>query len=596
MINRKKGIWFYLSSYRFNSILARNFLLFLVLLIILTSALSYVFYASSSKDIERELGNINANSLYRIKDIIDKTIHEARLISAKLSVQTEFRAYMMSPKDYKEFDDLTDIDVAFELFIDSLKHIDSVYFYLEQSGEVISRLYGTVDFDKFADRSWYDRYATSKSTTSWIQVRRKEDNHIPLISVVTPVFSRNDRRIGAVIVNLNIGELGKVIASTENNISDSIYILDGNGTIFYSKEKELITKNIDEATSLRSVLEKTTAPGGIITLESEKVIVSTVKSGQFGLNYVSIFPIKGHRDRLESLTDFMVKIILGSIVITILLSFVLATRSFQPLKRIISMLENPEDWQEHDVFKKHGSATELKYITGSFLNTINMAKQVEGELKQRVILLNKAQAAALQAQINPHFLYNAFDTIKWMAVDLTGGKNELSTAIEDLSLYFRSCLDMENNFVTIAYEIEHTRLYLKILQVRYKDKFNVIWQIDDEILNYKILRITLQPIVENAIYHGIKPKRENGTVTITGRAEEGNIILEVMDDGVGMTEEYVEKLNAGMKPRYIMDEKHIGIGNVNQRIKLIYGTEYGVTVKSEPREGTTIRIIIPGTE
>jgi two-component system sensor histidine kinase YesM len=150
--------------------------------------------------------------------------------------------------------------------------------------------------------------------------------------------------------------------------------------------------------------------------------------------------------------------------------------------------------------------------------------------------------------------------------------------------------------VTIDKEIQHVKLYLDIQKIRYKDKFEVHWDIDKAILDYKIVKLSIQPLIENSIYHGIKPKKEKGTIFISGYAYEGYIIIQIKDDGIGLLQEEVELLNTEMRKDYIKEDTHIGIMNVNQRIKLLFGEEYGLIVQSEYKKFTAVKIIIPMVE
>lgn len=212
--------------------------------------------------------------------------------------------------------------------------------------------------------------------------------------------------------------------------------------------------------------------------------------------------------------------------------------------------------------------------------------------------LKKAEFRTLQAQINPHFLYNTLDTIIWMS---EAGKNEqVIDIVRALSSFFRITLSRGKDWITIGEEIQHTRSYLTIQKMRYRNILDYSITIDEQVnLNDTILKLTMQPLVENALYHGIKNKRNGGVIDISVRQQAQTTILEVKDDGVGFTPERLAQIKAEMN-RAETDDPHIelkdngfGLENVNKRIKLYYGKEYGLSITSEPQQGTQVTLLIP---
>ncbi|MCI8521280.1 MAG: histidine kinase, partial [Clostridia bacterium] len=211
----------------------------------------------------------------------------------------------------------------------------------------------------------------------------------------------------------------------------------------------------------------------------------------------------------------------------------------------------------------------------------------------RMKLLRKAQYDMLQTQINPHFLYNTLETINWMAYNLSNSENPVSKSLITLASFFRNTLS-SGYFVSIEDEIKYTNEYINILALRYGDLFDIEWDIDDTILPCTIIKICLQPIIENAVYHGLKPKNDKGLIKISGRCDGKNTIITISDNGVGMDSDKLYELNRRLQDNAYNDEKsHIGLVNVNQRIKIIFGDDYGITVESQEGVGTDVYITIP---
>ena len=214
-----------------------------------------------------------------------------------------------------------------------------------------------------------------------------------------------------------------------------------------------------------------------------------------------------------------------------------------------------------------------------------LSKQIELN-RQEQIHLRETELSLIQAQINPHFLYNTLDAIVWL---IESGKNEQAEQmVTSLSQYFRSFLSDGKEIVTIEEETNHIRSYLEIQQVRYRDIMEYEIDVDPAINEYKLPKLTLQPLVENAIYHGLKPKRGKGVITVTGNTDGEKILLKVQDTGAGMDEEQLQSLKTKIRNE---DTTSFGLVAAYKRLKLLYGDEFDFDVTSEA--GTTILIGIP---
>ena len=206
----------------------------------------------------------------------------------------------------------------------------------------------------------------------------------------------------------------------------------------------------------------------------------------------------------------------------------------------------------------------------------------------------KSELQALQAQINPHFLYNTLDSIIWMA---ESGKNEEVVQMTSaLAKLLRQSISNEDEIVTVEREIEYTRNYLAIQKLRYRDQLEYIIDIDEEVLHRKIVKLVIQPLVENAIYHGIKYLDGKGMLLILGEIRDGKVVITIRDNGVGMDEETLKHiLEKKPEPKEKQRKKtsHVGVYNVQNRLQLYYGKEYGLVYESMPGMGTGVSVIIP---
>jgi len=239
-------------------------------------------------------------------------------------------------------------------------------------------------------------------------------------------------------------------------------------------------------------------------------------------------------------------------------------------------------------------ASEIAHLENTFNELVdNFQSSLQRSIKEEK-QLKIAEFRVIQSQIKPHFLYNALDTIIWMAE--TKNSEKVIQITKALSQFFRSTLNKGKSLVSIESEIEHIRGYLIIQKIRYEDILEVIFHFNEDILEYKILKLTLQPLIENAIYHGIKNKRGKGFIHIKGDFDpQGNISIDIVDNGIGMGKEKLDeiksRLSTGIPPK--QGKGGFGMLNVHQRIRLFYGKPYGLTINSWEGSGTKVRLIIP---
>ena len=291
------------------------------------------------------------------------------------------------------------------------------------------------------------------------------------------------------------------------------------------------------------------------------------------------------------------------LVISILLAIILVSVVFFA-KRIVRNITEPVS-ELCDVAAAAGegdfairssgdnSIEEIQTLNNSVNQMIEKIGQLVDDIRVEEINLRATELRLLQEQINPHFLYNTLDNIIWLAE--SGENDQVVNMVSSLSSFFRTTLSKGRDYITVAEEKEHIESYLAIQKFRYRDILSYDIDFDNEILDNTILKLTLQPIVENALYHGIKNKRGMGHINIVGKMKGEDIEFVVSDDGIGMTEDEVRRLK-GIISGAIQDGRDdggFGLFNVNQRLELNYGEEYGLNIESTYNVGTSIAVRIP---
>jgi two-component system sensor histidine kinase YesM len=290
---------------------------------------------------------------------------------------------------------------------------------------------------------------------------------------------------------------------------------------------------------------------------------------------------------------FSIILIFSAVLFSVVAAWSLSRSIYTPIKKLhdVTTTITKNDLQ---ALMTSDNVDEITELGMSFNIMIGKIKELlDSKIKEQENL-KKAELRALQAQINPHFLYNTLDTIIWMAESKE--TDQVVKIVSALSNFFRISLSKGMDWITIGEEVARIRSYLTIQKMRYRDILDFKIEVEEDVAENTILKLILQPLVENALYHGIKNKRQKGTISVRARRNgRDEILLEVEDDGIGFTPEKLAQLRAELDDDSgnIKLESGFGIGNVNKRIRLYYGKPYGLSIQSEYTTGTCVTLIIP---
>lgn len=295
----------------------------------------------------------------------------------------------------------------------------------------------------------------------------------------------------------------------------------------------------------------------------------------------------------DQIRRFMVvcSVLIGVLIIVVAVSAVMIVSGIiQPISQLNQATEKIAQG-DFNARAQADSEDEVAELAVSFNKMAGSMQSLIDKVKEDERKMRKADLRLLQEQIQPHFLYNTLDTIVWLIE--SNEPDEAVTMVVTLSDFFREILSKGKEFISIKEEEKHISSYLQIQEMRYRDILEYDIQLDQVIYKYQILKLTLQPVVENALYHGIKYKRAKGCIHIHGEKEGDIIRLTVRDDGVGMDEEELEQLRQQIEKPCQETEKGFGLANVNERIHMYFGPEYGMKIQSQKGKGTTVEIVIP---
>ncbi len=352
----------------------------------------------------------------------------------------------------------------------------------------------------------------------------------------------------------------------------------------------------DRINEIRDNLEQTGHyEENIAMLESDIYILTELFQEE--IQYYIYYETQNFEAIRQSLNEQVTKVILtmivalGSIIIASFLMNALLTESItKPISMLCekTALVAKGDFTTRTSCENHD---ELAVLSDSFNDMAMKLEQQVNSIKQEQENLRNMELKLLQAQINPHFLYNTLDTIIWL---IEGSKNkEAIDIVVSLSEFFRVAVSKGRDFISIREEEIHIKSYLQIQQSRYSDILDYEIIIPEELYQYQILKLTLQPLVENSLYHGIKMLRAKGKITVAGERLDDDLCFRVIDNGIGMEEEELEELRRAIEMPGSEQSTGFGLANVNKRIKLNYGNPYGLDIQSKKGEGTVITIKIP---
>ncbi len=401
-------------------------------------------------------------------------------------------------------------------------------------------------------------------------------------------FYGNDGKLQerVVMVDMNFSVIEQLCKNVSLGKTGYIYIIDNNGRIIYHPQQQLIYTGL-KSENINDALKKNS--GSFFDKYQGKKRIMTVQNISYvGWKMVGISYVDELTENKRNFENYLILIIALGIVFEILASIYISQKVSQPIKRLERQMKQVENG-DFSISVDVKGEDEVKKLSKSFNIMVSKIKQLMEEIIREQEEKRRSEFKALQAQINPHFLYNTLDSIIWMNENQ---KYEgVTTMVAALAQFFRVSISKGREFIKISDEIEHARSYLIIQNVRYKDKFEFIIDAEQGILHYKTIKLILQPIIENAIYHGINKLQEKGEILIKVYSQGDSIVFSVSDNGYGIKPSVLK----GILEKEPQSDSSSGVGlkNVNERIKLSYGDEYGISIHSELDVGTTVLVRIP---
>ncbi len=425
------------------------------------------------------------------------------------------------------------------------------------------------------------KYEKGKISISKPHVETLLADYYPwVVSMKQPIETKDGQK-SIVVMDFRFSQIADFVDEVGIGPHGYCFIMDQDGNMVYHPQQQLIFSGLKEE-NLELLKDR---PDGYLEQSDVIYTIQTMEDSGWrvvGVSYVDELITQ----RVQNVVAILLGLLLFVLFSAICSSLVFSRMISRPVKRLIQAMEQFEDSASDFTYHAVEGSREIGELSHSFGHMVVQIQQLMEKVREEEITLRKAELRALQAQINPHFLYNTLDAIGWLCEEeRTQDAVEMVNALAKL---FRISISKGHEIIPVEKELEHARSYLKIEKFRYK-QFAYSFDVDEDCLNYYCNKITLQPIIENAIYHGLDRMVDEGEIRIGVHSRGDNLVFTVEDNGIGMTKEQCREILEGSAG----DKTGIGIRNVNNRIKIYFGEQYGIQIDSELDEGTTVTIIMP---
>lgn len=563
----------FLRKYKFNSLMFMNFLKFflvqLAVFIVIVAAVAGIVNKNSREKIRQ----FNSNEALRIKDVSETAFSQIDNVASNLVVDQDVKYYVSISERIIRRSDTDKLLSKLIYYKNIVKYINSIYVY-SNVRDVYCTTYGEVKGSEFTDREVISGVFDDKMGDTYISQRKIGGVYPMVISLVKKIDG-----VGCIVVNVDYDSYKSQIKRVAD-YSTSVYPLDSDGNIVFENPDE-----IDES-MLHSIISG--GENNVYTNSEKKISASLISIKYFGQRIIVKSDWKDYSGRSNIIWIIVLMLIVFSIISVIIAVFS-AFASVSTIVRLHDVFDN----KTVDVSKIREN--EEKYIVSKIIEYIDDNNQLRKELDIRLAEYNRSQIMALQKQINPHFLNNVLSAISYEILCDSGKDSPALTMIIKLTRILEYSFMYDKIMVSLSEELDFVDAYVDLLRERFGN-FGYECRVQNDLYSRKILRLTIQPLVENAVYHGIHDYREKGKIKLEIFEEDKNMIISVSDNGVGISTEKLAEINEELQKNGVNSGKHIGMRNVYKRIVSIYGAAAEMKVESEKGVYTRVYIKLPPAE
>lgn len=578
----------------FNSIKTRLLCTLLLTFTVLSALLGFVGYKIFEKTLIDEIGTNRSDVLSQIGDRVKIVKSDAYTLSNLYFYDSSLTKAIvgLSENDGAGARALTDyLDGMTAQFKKSFNeyNMDFTVVIAAENGygycsETVAEDY---DYMRPQTKVWYKRMLFAKGEIIDIANYKDKKSGANYFSAARCINNEQGEPIAYLMVNVNERQMHSMyehVISGDGNI----YIVDGEGTVISSSNEKLNGFNFFNMDNLKRLFGDHVYT--ITSMRGEDILFTKYYEEVSGFTVLEEISLKKLLEPINRLRVIIFWITAATILVSAVAAEHLAQRTTKPISGLCDfMVQVGENNLDRECEVK--GFTEINILSQGLNDMMGRIRSLMESIRQKEQQKRKMELSFLQAQINPHFMYNTLFSVKCM-VDMQHNQ-EASQMLTSFIQLLRSTLSNPDQFVTIDQEFQVLKQYVEIQKYRYSDQLEVIFECDDQVLNKKIPKLLIQPLLENAIFHGVEFKKEDGLVIITARLSGENVIVTVEDNGVGIAPETLEQINRGER---LSDKAHVGIVNVKERIQLNFGEAYGMEIESIQWHGTKIILTFPAIE
>ena len=592
MMNRQKSAWPYIKGYKFNTLLLKNFLYVFALVTLPLLLVLTLNYNNFRDVVNNRVMDMNEGLLQKNAVVTDNVFAGLLETADKLAQMNEVvDAVQSEDTDAAYYQNVQEVIKLVEANTMSSNLIAASYIYSDVNEMLIDQN-SALHIDQISPKGkWYEIHKTEPMVYPYIMV-----NHAESIFVCQPIWSARGQRSGLLVLDVELQQIRQLLEAQGYDRQGIFFVMDISGQTIYCNQQDYSKWDEQTGSEYRKDIAQVGAGETQLISDHAERIVSVMKSQHKSWQYAFVTELSDYKEEMGAISGFLITSVLVGLFASLIVAYLITILTYRPMRKIMNVINNPRlHWNEKEATKQ---SNELLYITSNILADRGEAEadeETSEELEERIRALRQAQFRALQFQIDPHFLYNTLETIKWSAVEEMGLGNKVSKMLTKVARLYRLGLENDDVIVTLKEELEFLKLYIEIVRIRFGDSIQFHWDIDEGLQDCNIIKMCLQPIVENAIQHGLRPKNYLGNITISARYQDECLRICVANDGEDMTDKEMDTLNQTLKTGSGFEESKVGLRNVNERIKLVYGKEYGVRVSrlrvgTDPEEQASIRV------
>ena len=396
---------------------------------------------------------------------------------------------------------------------------------------------------------------------------------------------------GVLLVDMSFSSVEQVCRDMTLGEGGYLYLIDGSGELIYHPRQQLIYAGLLEENNREAATYRDGTRREEFLGRTRQVTVKTV--GYTGWKLVGVVPAVSWMEASFQPVLFGLTLLLFAIFLISFLNFLISARISDPIRRLErSIRELDRGLMEVEI--EEGGCYEVQRLSHAISAMVSTMRHLMDDIVRQEEQKRRSELEVLQSQINPHFLYNTLDSVIWMTE--SGQQKEAIQMVTSLARLFRISLSKGKSIIPLADELEHARHYMNIQQIRFKNKFTTVIEAGPGTEGLYTLKLIIQPLLENAIYHGCASAEDDGRIRVSAYREGDDLLIDVEDNGLGMRPEVAASLLDEDRPEVGTKGSGIGVRNVHQRVSLTFGEGYGLTIFSEPDEGTLVRIRLPALD